>query len=627
MASVDLSPATQGHSGVAGTATSPRKQSILLGLLLVVATVAVYFPVHTQPFANFDDADYVFDNFHVRSGLTWDTVKWAFTSSYAANWHPLTWLSHALDCQIFGLNPAGPHDVNLLFHIVNALLLFWVLQRATGYVGRSWMVAALFALHPINVESVAWIAERKNLLSMFFFLLTLAAYRWYAREPRDRRYVVVAGLFALGLMAKSQIITLPFVLLLWDYWPLQRFSFASDVAPAPAAPVLAVPPKPLSYLIWEKVPLLGLCAASAVMTMRAQKAGGATSFYARSLRLENAIVSYARYVGKAFWPSRLAPFYPYPEHSLKVWEVGAAFVFLLAVTAWVLAMRRHRYLPVGWFWFLGTLVPMIGLVQVGTQAMADRYAYLPFVGLFLMICWGAADWASQRRLPAALLPAVSAVILAALMMMTYRQVGYWDDHIILWTHTLQVTDGNWLAENNLGTALLKAGSMEAAVPHFRAAAAINPTNPDVNLNLGTYEQSRGNLPGAIERYQAAVKFARNSKLEARAYNNLGYAYRDLGDYPDALKSFEQAVKANPEFGGAWISLGITAQKSGDLPKAITAYSQGMRVQPSDFGYLLLAGALQANGQTGPAEEATRKAEAMSQNISQARRTVERLMTH
>ncbi len=392
MASVDLTPARQSHSRRSSLAASPHKQIVLLGLLLVIATMAVYYPVHAQPFANFDDADYVFDNFHVRSGLNWETVRWAFVTRDAANWHPLTWLSHALDAQIFGIDPAGPHDVNVLFHLLNALLLFWVLQQATGYIGRSWMVAALFALHPINVESVVWIAERKNLLSMFFLLLTLIAYRWYAHEPRDSRYVVVAVLFAMGLMSKPQVITLPFVLLLWDYWPLQRFSFADDEPPVPMGAEPAIPRKPLSYLIWEKVPLLGLCAASAVLTMRAQQAGGATSSYALSIRLENAIVSYARYLENAFWPLRLSVFYPYPGNSLKAWQVGGAFLLLLAVSIGVIYARRNRYLPVGWFWFLGTLVPMIGLVQVGTQAMADRYAYLPLVGLFLMICWGTADW-------------------------------------------------------------------------------------------------------------------------------------------------------------------------------------------------------------------------------------------
>ena len=431
----------------------------------------------------------------------------------------------------------------------------------------------------------------------------------------------------MGLMSKPQVITLPFLLLLWDYWPLQRFSFPDDDSPIPTGTEPAIPRKPLSYLIWEKVPLLGLCTASAVLTMRAQQAGGATSSYALSIRLQNAIVSYARYVENAFWPLRLSVFYPYPGNSLRAWQVGGAFLFLLAVSVGVVYGRRRRYLPVGWFWFLGTLVPMIGLVQVGTQAMADRYAYLPLVGLFLMICWGTAEWVAEKRLPALLLPSVSVVILLTLMTVTYRQIGYWNDHITLWKHALQVTSNNWLAENNLGTALLKAGSMEAAIPHFRAAAALNPSDPNVNLNLGTYEQSRGNLPGAIERYRAAATIARNSKLKARAYNNLGYAYRDLGSYPDALDSFEQAVKWNPEFASYWISLGITEQKSGNLKEAITAYSQGMHVQPSDFGYLLLAQALQESGQTLAAQEATRKAEQLSPDIDKARQTVDRLLSH
>ena len=340
MASVDVNPATEDHSRPSNPIAQPRKQLLLLGLLLIVATLAVYFPVHSQPFANFDDADYVFDNFHVRSGLNLATIKWAFVTWDAANWHPVTWLSHALDTKIFGLDPAGPHDVNVAFHIVNALLLFWVLYSATGYVGRSWMVAALFALHPVNVESVAWIAERKNLLSMFFFLLALGAYTWYARKTSDRRYLLVAALFALGLMSKPQVITLPFVLLLWDYWPLRRFSLASDDS---GAEPNAFSRARLSSLIWEKVPLLGLCLASAVITMRAQASGGATSYYSRSLRLGNAVVAYCRYIKNAFWPTRLALFYPYPGNSLLAWQVGAALLFLGAVTASVVLARRRRY--------------------------------------------------------------------------------------------------------------------------------------------------------------------------------------------------------------------------------------------------------------------------------------------
>ncbi len=619
MASVNLKPVSQGDAGLAGFFTAGRRQNLLLSLVLVVATVALYYPVNWQPFANFDDADYTFDNLHVKAGLQWETIKWAFTTRDAANWHPVTWLSHALDCQLFGLNPAGPHDVNVLLHVLNALLLFWVLQKATGWVGRSWMVAALFALHPINVESVAWIAERKNLLSMAFFLLTLAAYRWYVRQPRDSRYLLVAVLFALGLMSKPQVITLPFVLLLWDYWPLQRFSLARGQAGDSKSSAT------FSSLVWEKVPLFGLCAASAYMTMFAQRTGGAMSSYPLSMRLENAIISYARYVGKAVWPTRLAAFYPYPTGSFRIWQVAGALLFLLAVTALVIKARDRRYLLVGWLWFLGTLVPMVGVVQVGTQAMADRYAYLPFIGLFIMVCWGIADWAAQKHFPAVALKAAGVAALLALAVLTHLQVGYWNDHITLWTHATEVTKNNWLAENNLGTALLKEGRVEDAIPHFRAAVAINPTDPNSNLNIGTYEQQHGNLAAAVERYKAAVTLARNPKVKARAYNNLGYAYLDLKNFSDAKQSFIGAVQANPEFVGAWISLGLTEQKMSDFPGAIQSYSRALAMNPSDFGYLLLARAFEQDGQSERALAARRKAEQLSNNIVEAQRTADRLL--
>jgi tetratricopeptide (TPR) repeat protein len=640
MTSVDLRPVQQNHFRLEGRLASPLTQKIFLGLVLAVAVVAVYYPVHWQPFANYDDADYVTDNFHVKAGLHWETFKWALTARDAANWHPVTWISHALDTQMFDLDPAGPHDVNVLLHIVNALLLFWVLQRATGFVGRSWMVAALFALHPVNVETVAWIAERKNLLSMFFFLLTLAAYRWYACNPRMTRYLVVAALFALGLMSKPQVITLPFVLLLWDYWPLGRLAVATK-GPALAKTGLERGTQPTAnsewrWLLLEKLPLLALCAASAVFTVNAQAGGGATSYYGFALRLENALISYARYLGKAFWPSGLALFYPYPLKPYPAWQVGGAAFILLAITAAVALAYRRRYLTVGWLWFLGTLVPMIGVVQVGTQAMADRYAYLPFVGLFLMVCWLGAELARPSQnmartghphLLPVLLRAASAAVLLALALVSHRQVSFWNDHITLWTHALEVTSNNWVAENNLGTALLKSGRMEEAIPHFRAAAELDPTDPNSTLNIGTYEQSHGNLPAAIELYRKAAGMARNPKVRARAYNNLAYAYKDSGDFADARTSFQSAVAADPEFVGAWISLGLVAQRMGDLPLAVSSYSRAMQINASDFGYLLLAGALEASGDPTQAASARQKAFQLSNNIGAAQRRADKLLAH
>jgi tetratricopeptide (TPR) repeat protein len=631
MTSVDLKPAQQTRTP--GRFASPLTHKIFLGVVLAVAVVAVYYPVHWQPFANYDDADYVTDNFHVKAGLHWSTVKWAMTARDAANWHPVTWISHALDTQMFDLNPAGPHDVNVLFHIVNVLLLFWMLQRATGFVGRSWMVAALFALHPVNVETVAWIAERKNLLSMFFLLLTLAAYRWYARKPQLSRYLVVAVLFALGLMSKPQVITLPFVLLLWDYWPLGRLALRPSPSTLRQNSSGAISGEQRTansawrWLLLEKLPLLALSAASAVLTVNAQAGGGATSYYGHVLRLENALVSYARYLGKAFWPSRLALFYPYPLKPYPLWQLcGAAFI-LLAITLAVALAYRRRYLTVGWLWFLGTLVPMIGVVQVGTQAMADRYAYLPFVGLFIMVCWLVAEWVAQMHLSPVLLRTASMVVLLSLALVSHRQVGFWNDHITLWTHVLEVTNNNWVGENNLGTALLKTGRMEEAIPHFRAAAALNPTDPNSTMNIGTYEQAHGNLPAAIELYRKAAEMARNPKVKARAYNNLGYAYKDIGDLADARSSLQSAVAVDPEFVGAWISLGLVAQRAGDLPLAISSYSRAIQIHPSDFGYLLLAGALEASGDRTQAASARQKAALLSDNLITAQHYTDKLLGH
>jgi tetratricopeptide (TPR) repeat protein len=604
----------------------------ILALVLAVATVALYFPVSHHPFVNYDDDAYVTENAHVQSGLNWNTVRWAFTTYEFVNWHPLTWISHALDCQMFQLDPGGHHETSVVLHALNTLLLFWVLLRATGSPGPSLVVAALFALHPINVESVAWIAERKNLLSTLFFLLALGAYRWYAREPRVTRYAAVAALFALGLMAKPQVITFPFVLLLWDYWPLQRM--VADRTETSSENLATVPAKSFSWLILEKVPLFAICLASAVITLRAEHTGGTLSgiyFHPFSVRLQNAILSYVRYVGKAFWPSGLALYYPYPSGDLLVlWQVIAAFAFLLAVSALVIASRRRRYLLVGWLWFLGTLVPMIGLRQVGIQAMADRYAYLSFIGLFIMVCWGVAEWARQRHISSANLAVVSAVALVALAVMTHRQLAYWDDNVTLWSHAVAVTNNNYMAEDHLGGALLADGQLEVAMPHFYRAVSINPDDPDSNLNIGGYEQQQRNFPQAIAQYKKVVSATEDSAVvdavvRAKAFNNMGYSYRELGDLPHARESFEAAVALNPQYPKAWIGLGLVDQKSGKLGAAIQAYSKAMKLQPSDWGYLLLARALEQSGDNNAAQSAIQQAKSLTRNFENAQRGADRLL--
>jgi hypothetical protein len=441
-----------------GLFESPHKRNIILCLLLVVVTLALYNPVNRHVFVNYDDDRYVTENPHVRDGLSTSTISWALTSTEQANWHPLTWLSHALDYQLFHLNPTGHHFTSVLIHAANAVLLFLLLVYVTGRAGPSLFVALLFALHPINVESIAWIAERKNVLSTFFFLATISTYFWYAQKVSWQRYLAVIVLFAFGLMSKPMVVTLPFVLFLLDCWPLGRIQ-GSPVA------ALQVGPRPLSGLIAEKLPLLALSAGSAVITMEAQQAGGAmrsTVQFSLGVRLENAVVAYAMYLWKTIWPSRLAPLYPHPGDSLAAWQVAASMLVLAVITGTVLRFRAKRYLVTGWLWFLGTLVPVIGLIQVGDQAMADRYAYIPVIGIFVMIAWSAADLADAHHvgLVPRLVPA--ACILLALSVATYRQLSYWSNSYDLWTHALAVTDRNFIAQDNLGGALLLLGKAEEA---------------------------------------------------------------------------------------------------------------------------------------------------------------------
>jgi tetratricopeptide (TPR) repeat protein len=614
-----------GQSSQAGPLTFFVRHPLVVGLLLMAVTIALYASVHHHPFVNYDDGVYVTVNDHVKAGLTWETVGWAFTTYDAANWHPLTWLSHATDYQMFGENPAGHHADNLLLHAVNVALLFWVLFRATRYLGRSAMVAALFALHPINTETVVWIAERKNLLSMAFFLLALGAYGWYASAERARRlgrYLAVVLLFALALMAKPQVVTFPFVLLLWDYWPLRRIApAAADAATAPS----------FSFLLLEKVPFLIMSAVSGLLTVRAQfDGGGFNPDYGLLLRLENAAVSYVRYLGKALWPSQLAPMYPHPGASLPTWQAAAAAIVLLTISALVWRERRRRYLPVGWLWFLGTLGPMIGIVQVGRQAMADRYAYLPFIGLFIMVCWGVAEIAEQRRLAPARIAAASCLALLVLGALTHRQIAYWSDNVTLWTHTTQVTTGNYEAEDNLGEALQKSGRADEALPHFQRAFQIYPAYPTTLMFLAVDDQRDGKLPEAIEKYKEVIRNTdnavhQNAAIRATAFGNMGHAYRELGNLADARRALQSAVELNQKSFPVWMDLGLVSQRLDDPVQAARAYQQAMRLQPSDVGYILLARALREAGQTAEAEKALQQAKLLTRNYERAQQTAAGLL--
>jgi protein O-mannosyl-transferase len=615
-------------------AAAPQRLSrtyLVYLLLLVVTTLVTYYPVKNHPFVNYDDDTYVTANSHVQAGLSPSTVAWAFTTFSASNWHPLTWLSHALDSDMFGLDPAGPHMVNVVLHLLNVLVLFWVLEKTTGRPGRSCAVAALFALHPINVETVAWVAERKNLLSMLFLLLALAAYRRYVLQPRVGRYVLVAVLFALGLMAKPQIISLPFLLLLWDYWPLERIAvrqspvasrqngareisgeeLIAKIEKRPSGePRMANGEERLSRLVLEKLPLFAISSASAVITVIAQRSGRAVQSLTEfpfSLRLENAIVSYAHYLTKAVWPSPLVVFYPFSRTSPPAWEFLVSAALLLAVTGLVIVARRHRYLTVGWLWFLGTLVPMIGLVQVGLQAMADRYAYLSFVGLFVMVCWGVADFADARGVSPQVVTGATVALLLVLALVTHHQLGYWQDSISLWSHAAQSTKGNYVAEDNMGVALFELREPEQAMEHFRRALEIDPHNGLGHLGIAGYEQQTHHWPQAIADYQLGISEVSEIEIIARAYNNLGYVYLYSGDPANARDSFQHAVQLSPDLERSWQGLGAAAQNAGDIASAIQFYQRANEARPSSLGYVLLARALERSSRTEEAAAALQTA--------------------
>lgn len=583
---------------------------------MALVTVASYQPVVHNEFTNFDDIYYILKNPHVQAGVTWDTVKWSFANFYASNWHPLTWLSHALDCQVFHLSPAGPHLESALWHAGNVILLFLLLEGATGLTWPSLMVAALFALHPVNVESVAWAAERKNVLSMFFFLLTLHAYGWYVRRASIKRYLLVAALFAVGLMAKPEIITLPFVLLLWDYWPLRRMRIegnGKDATPTQEGMSFA-------SLFREKVPLLVLSAASGVITILAQASGEAIPALEPQWRIGNAIVAYSRYLGLAFWPAKLAVLYPHPGRSLAFWQVIASAVLLVAVTVVVLASMNRRYLAVGWFWFLGTLVPVIGILQVGVQAMADRYAYLSFIGLFIAVVWTIADWAREKKIPSLWLGVPAVLALAVLGGLSHRQAGYWRNSETLWRHTLSVTEGNYMAHDNLARDLVAQNRPQAAIVEFKAADRLNWYTPQEMLQIGLYEQAHGDLPGAIDEYGRILNRVPDHASRALVLSFCGSAFLEAGDTVRARQSYADALKENPDSSAALLGSGLLAERSGDAALAVAQISHALKVEPSDVGYLLLAQALRRAARSSDADAADARARQISHDVSAAQRT-------
>ena len=580
----------------------------LIALLLFLGTVALYYPTLHNGFVNYDDPAYVTSNPHVQRGLTRQSVTWAVTSTAEANWHPLTWLSHMIDVQWFALRPAAHHAQSVLWHAVNVVLLFLVLAKATGFLGRSAVVAALFAVHPLNVESVAWVAERKTVLCTFFLLLALSAYGWYVKQPRASRYLVVALLFALGLMAKPMVITLPLVLLLLDFWPLQRF-----------------PRTPLSRLVLEKIPLLALSAVSAAITLYAQRAGGAvgsTALLPLSMRMKNAIYSYFIYVDKALWPSRLAVLYPHPEGSLALWKVLGAAAVLITITAVVWHFRERRYLLTSWLWFLITLAPVIGIVQVGRQAWADRYAYFPLWGLFVIGVWLLSEAATRIQLSCAARAALASAVLIAFSAMTRSQIKYWHDSYRLFTHAIQVTGANPIAEGNLGSALMDMQRPELALPHLERAIQFMPTFAAAHYNLGTLLQRQNQVDRALQEYQLALMYASDEREAAQTHNNLGVLLNQLGRRDDALREFTAALALNPYEQNSLIGRGLIERDEGKLDAALQDFSQAAQIAPSALALYWEGRVLEDKGQLSAAAEAYRSALKLAPNLGDTQARLE-----
>ncbi len=606
-----------------------QKQRLILCLVLFAATLVFYNPVVHDGFVHFDDDTYILNNPAVRAGLTWSTLKWSFTTFHSANWHPLTWLSHALDCQIFGVNPAGHHYVSLLFHAANAVLLFLVLQEATALMWPSLIVAAIFALHPVNVESVTWAAERKNVLSMFFFLLAMLIYGRYARKGGVGRYLGVTVCFLLGMMAKPQIITLPCVLLLWDYWPLERMFPKSGNEPD-------FQRRSLKFLLLEKIPLFAIMLAGGVITLKAQHSGDAVRTlgdFSLKVRLENAIVSYAKYLANLVWPRHLAPLYPHPGESIPLWQVVLSGVVLATITAVSLryGLARgnfqfsqnpresgRRYLAVGWLWFIGVLVPMIGIVQVGEQAMADRYLYIPMIGVLIAVVWAGWKFAEGKAISKKWICIPATIIVFVLGALTYQQLDYWKDGETLWRYTLTVTRRNYMAHDELATVLAKQGRIAEAIPEFVAAEQLHDYPLPQVLSMGLYLQQNGDVADAAKMFAKVANKANDAQLRATAWSQIGYADAQIKNYEQAELSFANALQSDPENAAALLGSGLLAERSGHWQKAVEQLTNAVKAVHSDVSFLLLADALEHVGHAQEAQTAEASAAKISPDLNQAR---------
>jgi tetratricopeptide (TPR) repeat protein len=594
-------------------------------LTLVLTTLAVFWQLHNHEFiTNFDDSFYITDNDNVKAGLTWQGIIWAFTTNHAFNWHPLTWLSHMFDCQFFGVEPGAHLLINTLFHTANATLLFFILYRMTGSLWSSAFIAAAFALHPLHVESVAWASERKDTLSTFLVMLTILSYTYYVERPCIKRYSMILLFFALCLMAKQMYVTLPFLLILLDYWPLGRISFRGQKHIC-----CSLGPAAISFrkCILEKVPFLILSVAASVIVFTVQRQTGVMRTFVDSppaSRLANVLVAYTTYIVKMFWPLKLAACYPYPYDGLSFWYVLLSALLLLVVTSFVTwKFRRYPYLAIGWFWYIGTLVPVIGLVQVGCSAFADRYTYFPLIGLFIFITWGLSNFAGRSRKKEVVFSVSAPVIILLFGTLSWYQAKYWQNSITLFSHAAQVVENNWWAYDVLGSAFLEQSRYDEAIKNFNKALELRPAHKKmrnmvefvVNGKLGIALGYQGKLDEARKFFNQALTIKPN---DSQTNYNMGCAYMRMGKVDEAIKYFykaltfepdseiyreafkhaslvqsqKQGMIDNPNDVNSLFFLADQLAKKGESKEAIKYFNQGLKLNPESsqahisLGYLL-----------------------------------------
>ncbi|MHC4259670.1 MAG: tetratricopeptide repeat protein [Planctomycetota bacterium] len=564
-----------------------KNWSILISIFLVLAVLAVYWPVSRYEFLKYDDDKYVTENRNVTSGLNWQNIRWAFTTGHASNWHPLTWLSHMLDCEVFEMEAGAHHFTNVLLHAANTVLLFVVLARMTGGLWASGFVAAVFGLHPLHIESVAWVAERKDVLSTFFWLLTMWAYVRYAEKPKVVWYLLALALFALGLMAKPMLVTLPFVLLLLDYWPLERLQLRKLPGGLDAQERETRSNKrrtPILYLVLEKVPFLVLTVVSSCVTFFVQRKGGAMpgmEMLGLRSRVENAIVSYVAYIVKMIWPSRLGVLYPRPAGGLSTTNVVVCGAVLLLVTiCFILLIRWRKYPAAGWFWYVGTLVPVIGLIQVGVQARADRYTYVPLTGLFIIIAWGIPELFGKWRYRKPLLGLLAGAVLAAMIAATSVQLRYWKNSIALFGHTLDVTKNNWIMHGNYAGVLREAGDVDGAMEQLDKALKLKPDSAEVRCNVGNALSDMDRLDDAIQQYRHAIRLDKNF---AEGHYNLAVALAKKELIDEAIAEYREAWRLNKRNLDALNNMAyLLDNKKGQFEEAINLYEKAIALEPGNI---------------------------------------------